>query len=328
MYKISLRNNKIFSCGENENLIEAARRAGIMLDHSCLSGRCSSCKTKVESGSSKPLSPEISLSEEEREEGYILSCIRAPISDMVLDVEDLGEYNLSLPKTVPAKIESLNKMTEDVIRVELRFPKNQGLNFISGQYIDVIRGTHKRSYSIANSQKPSGIIELLIKKYPGGVFSEYWFDEARPNDLLRVEGPKGTFFMRKSSSKENLVFLATGTGIAPIRSILETLSASPGDLDFQNIYLFWGVRFFSDLFWTPDEVNLPVQYFPVVSREHLPEMEKGYIQDVLIKNKLDLARSIVYACGSENMIKSAKDLLIKNGLPDSEFYSDAFVMSN
>lgn len=328
MYEISLKNNKNFRCSENETLVEAARKSGIILEHSCLSGRCSSCKVKVDSGLSEPTTEEFSLNNKEREDGYILSCIRTPKSDMLIQAEDLSEYDISIPKTLPAKINKIEKLTEDIIKIELRFPPTQKLNFIAGQYVNVIKGSNKRSYSIGSTSNENTSIELFIKKYPGGLLSNYWFNEAKINDLLRIEGPRGTFFIRNNSAFKNIIFLATGTGIAPVKSILETLSELTEDLTDKNIYLFWGVKYFNDLFWSPEKLGLNVNYFPVLSREKIPALEDGYVQNILLTKNIELAESIIYACGSNDMILEAKNKLMENGLPDHNFYSDAFVTSN
>ncbi len=327
MYQISLKNNKRFECSENETLVEAARKSGIIIEHSCLSGRCSSCKVKVDSGLSEPTTEEFSLNNKEREDGYILSCIRTPKSDMQIQAEDLSEYGITIPKTLPAKINRIEKLTEDVIKIELRFPPTQKLNFIAGQYVNVIKGNIKRSYSIGSTSNENTSIELFIKKYPGGLLSNYWFNEAKINDLLRIEGPRGTFFIRNNSAFKNIIFLATGTGIAPVKSILETLSEL-GDLTEKNIYLFWGVKHLYDLFWNPEKLGLNINYFPVLSREKIPALENGYVQNVLLTKNIELSESMIYACGSNDMILAAKNKLIKNGLPDYNFYSDAFVTSN
>ncbi len=328
MYQISIKDNKTFRCTENETLVEAARKSGIILEHSCLSGRCSSCKVKVDSGLSEPTSEEFSLNNEEREGGFILSCIRTPKSDMQIHAEDLSEYGISIPRTLPVKINKIEKLTEDVIKIELRFPPTQKLHFLAGQYVNVIKGNIKRSYSIGSTSNENNSIELFIKKYPGGLLSNYWFNQVKVNDLLRIEGPRGTFFIRNNSTIKNIIFLATGTGIAPVKSILETLSKRIEDLTDKNIYLFWGVKYFNDLFWTPEKLGLNINYFPVLSREKIPALENGYVQNVLLTKNMELSESIIYACGSNDMILEAKNKLIENGLPDHNFYSDAFVTSN
>lgn len=325
MYKISLRNNVSFKCAANDTLVAAAKSEGIILEHSCLLGRCSSCKVKVQSGNSSPVTGELALTPKEIENGYILSCVRSPETDMILDTEDLSEYNIPQSKTIPAKIQELVNYGEGIMKVVLRFPPSQKFHFLNGQYINVIKGSIKRSYSIANENADSFTLELFIRNYDGGVMSNYWFNEAKINDLLRIEGPKGTFFRRNQDIK-NIIFLATGTGIAPVKSILENIMAT--DISYSNIYLFWGNRYTQDFFWDPRELDLPMTYFPVVSREQVAMVERGYVQDVLLNKGIDLVQTAVYACGSDKMIHQAQEKLIKKGLLEENFFSDAFVTTN
>jgi CDP-4-dehydro-6-deoxyglucose reductase len=328
MFKINLKNNKYFQCSENETLIEGARKSGIILDHSCLSGRCSSCRVMVDSGLSEPTTAELGLSDKDKKGGYILSCVRTPKSNMEIQAEDLSEYGIGVAKIVPAKISVIEVVADDILKVILRFPPNQSLNFISGQYVNIVKGDIKRSYSIANSPNENSSLEFFIKKYPGGLLSNYWFNEAKINDLLRIEGPKGTFFIRNNADCKNIVFLATGTGIAPVKSILESMADSPEKYRNATIYVFWGVKYFKDLFWNPENLAVDIKYFPVLSREENSLSESGHVQNVLLSKNIELKESVVYACGSNDMIQEAKVKLTENGLPDDNFYSDAFVTSN
>lgn len=321
MFKISLQDGKSFDCESNESIIAGALRNGVFLDHSCLSGRCSSCKFKLLSGETTCEMDELPLSEDDKSHGYILSCIRKPTSDILLDAEDLGEYGLTKPKTVPAKISEIKQLTEDIILVKLRFPPNQRPFFLEGQYVNVIKGSLKRSYSIANSSNALDL-ELIIKNYQGGQMSNYWFEEAKPNDLLRLEMPKGTFFLRNHPEKSTLLFLATGTGIAPIKSILENPIHSEKIKNFQRVIVLWGMKYKREIFWNP---TVDLEFIPALSRDTFP---KKYVQDVLLDLNLDFENTIIYACGSDEMIQQAKLISIKNGLIEKNFYSDAFVASN
>ena len=327
MFHISLKNSKTYQCSENETLIEGARKSGIILEHSCLSGRCSSCKVKVTSGISSATTLELGLSVDEVNAGDILSCVRKPMSDMKIEAEDLSEYGIVSSKIVAAKINSIDLLTDDVIKITLRFPPNQFLQFIAGQYVNLIKGNIKRSYSIASAPNSDSIVEFFIKKYDGGLFSNYLFNEAKVNDLLRVEGPKGTFFLRNIDCK-NVILLATGTVIAPVKAILESINANPTKFEDKSVYVFWGGRYFKDLFWTPSFDNFNLSYTAVLSREKSIFAEFGYVQDVLLNKNIELSDSVVYACGSNSMIQTAKDKLVANGLMKDNFYSDSFVISN
>ena len=328
MFEIELKDATRFDCSENETVFQAAKNSGVLLEHSCLSGRCSSCKAKLISGRFEHMQPETVLTAAEREAGYMLSCIARPLTDIKLDIEDLMQYNIPSTKTIPAKIERLTHLTDDVVEVVLRTPPAHKLKFLAGQYVNIIKGSVKRSYSIASAPRTDGKLAFLIRRYKGGVMSQYWFHEAQENDLLRVEGPLGTFFLRDLSAFKSLILLATGTGIAPVKAILEQ-AAHNDILKTKEIHVFWGGRYIPDLFWEPQYGDLDIKYYPVLSREknqwtgHL-----GYVQDVVLQSDIDLATAQVYACGSEAMIHASKQVLTKEGLQDSQFYSDAFVTSN
>ncbi len=323
MYNISLI-NKSFLAGEGLTIFGSAKDQNVILEHSCLSARCRSCVAKVLSGSTESLNTDFVLSEKERAEGYILTCNAIPKSDLILDVEDLSDYALSKSKIFPAKIQSIDYLTDEVVHLKLRMPPSVSFNYLSGQYVNIIRGNIKRSYSIANGSNELDYLEFFIKKYDHGTMSKYWFEEAKPNDLLRVEGPLGTFFLR-DTLKKNIVFLATGTGIAPVNSILNSFDESI--FDTKNVYLFWGEKKLDNLFLEFNQFER-VEFLKVLSREKSENTYQGYVQDALLSSGIDLEDSQIYACGSNEMIKSARELLISLGLDSKEFYSDAFVISN
>jgi CDP-4-dehydro-6-deoxyglucose reductase len=328
MYTITLKNGKSYSCSASDTLFHGAKANGILLDHSCLAARCSSCKVRVLEGTTESMQEENILTTVEIDKGYVLSCNVKPKSDIKLDVVDLGEYNLSPSRTLPAKIQSLELLTPSVLKVILRMPPTQKFNFLAGQYVNIIKGSIKRSYSIANNVSDSGQLEFLIKNYPGGEMSKYFFDEAKKNDLLRIEGPLGSFFLR-STVAHNLVFLATGTGIAPVKAMLEQIYLNRESYRDKCIYVLWGGRYLEDLFWKPIFELENFHYVPVLSREN-PDWKGagGYIQNVLLNLIDDLGDTEVYACGSNQMIEAAHELLTSKGLSDDKFYSDAFVQSN
>ena len=229
-------------------------------------------------------------------------------------------------KIVPVRINSLELLSEDIIQVELRLPPASNFVFLEGQFIDIIGpNSVRRSYSIASISSNKEII-LLIKRVKDGELSNYWFNEAKSSDLLRIEGPKGTFFLRDRAKP--LVFLATGTGIAPIISILDELDSNPDFNQTENISLFWGNRVQRDFVWKPNFKKINVDFYPIVSRKDDEwKGEVGYVQDVALRIS-DSARKInVYACGASEMINSAKSSFVGAGLSESDFYLDAFVQS-
>ena len=259
--------------------------------------------------------------------GYILTCCRTATTPLLLDIEDLGELAKLQVRTLPCRIDRLRLLSNDVLEVTLRTPPASKLKYVPGQYVDMIgRDGLRRSYSIANAPREDGNLTLQIRKVTDGEMSHYWFNEARANDLLRMEGPFGTFSLRKTNAKQ-LILLATGTGIAPIKALLEQLSEYTQHA-FSVIHLYWGGRFEEDIYWPPTFPGLPLQFRPVLSRSPDSAGHKGYVQHAVLKDELNLSASVVYACGSEAMINSAYVELVAAGLNSRNFYSDAFVSSN
>ena len=323
-HTIHLKNSKTYTCEENTSLLQAALDSGITLEYSCLNARCSSCRVKILEGEVENLQDEQVLTTEEKAAGYVLSCNVVPRSEIVLDVEDLA-VTLPKPQVTPCKINSITALTPHIVEVVLRLPPKVDFQFLAGQYVDIIRNGHKRSYSISHSQYEGNQLKLFIRNYEGGLFSNYWFNEAKPNDLLRVEGPLGTFFYRHNEVCTDIVLLATGTGIAPIKAILEQLQASPELLVNKKIWLLWGGRKKEDLFWQPQTTLTNFTYIPVLTREDQWQGAKGYVQEIALQQPIHWQKAQVYACGSELMIQSAQKLLTQQGLKEENFFSDAFV---
>ena len=330
MYKVNLKNGKSFSCDASSTIFEAAKSNGIILEHSCLTARCRSCAVQVESGTTIDKLDDLVLSAEEKSNNWVLTCNAIPNSDLVLDIEDLADMKIFEKKIIPAKILTIKKLNDTVIEVSLRLPTSSNFAYNSGQYVNIIKGQIKRSYSIANAYQENASLTFFIKKYENGLMSHYWFNEAKINDLVRIEGPIGTFFLRETKV-ENIIFLATGTGISPIKAILESLNLHEQKYQNKKFWVFNGARFESDLFWNSNELNAisNFKYIPVLSRaSENCNGEKGYVQEIVLKSGIDLTNAQVYACGSNNMIESAKKTLVKNGLNIQNFFSDAFVATN
>ncbi len=324
MFDIKFEKKKIKSFGD-KTIFESAQENSLLIEHSCLTGRCSSCKAKLLSGTTVAIGGELGLTEDEKSQGYILTCVRQPKSDIELDVDILENVNFIKSKTIPSKISSITQVAPEVMKLVLRFPPNTEFKFNPGQYVNILKGNIKRSYSIAGQQDGNSLV-FFIKKYEDGKMSKYLFEEAMENDLLRVEGPLGSFFLRETSST-NIIFLATGTGIAPVLSMIQN-SASRAQLENKNVFLFHGGRSKEDLIEYPFFKQSAIHYFPTLSRSEEVDYHFGYIQTIVLSEQIDLKQSTVYACGSEKMIKEAKSLLVNNGLNPKEFYSDAFLESN
>jgi len=328
MPQISLTSGTVFTGSSDISILDAATSAGVLLSYSCKTGRCSTCKCKVRSGQTRELYAETGLTEQEKEEGWILGCVRSAETDVIIEVDDLGGVVLPVVKTVPCRISHLLLLAPDVIQIKLRLPPNTEFSFIPGQYIDVIGpGGVRRSYSLSNASFADKYLDLHIRAVDGGAMSQYWFGQANVNDLLRLNGPLGTFFLRDVAGLD-LVFLATGTGFAPVKAMLESIhNLAPAHAP-NSVTVLWGGRTPQDIYFDVERISGDFRFIPVLSRaDDQWSGARGYVQQALLSGLPDLQHAAVYACGSEAMIRDARATLILAGLPANRFYSDAFVRS-
>lgn len=327
MSVVTLNTGRSFIAEPAASILDAARSAGVTLEYSCRTGRCGVCKAPVLSGSTALLRSEQSLSEAETASGVILTCCRSATDDVSLDIEPLDRMAGLEIKTIPARIVSIDRLAPDIIGVVLKTPPTSPLRFLPGQYVDVIANGIRRSYSLANAPRADGLLELIIKRYPGGYLSRFWFEQAKPNDLLRIEGPFGTFFLREEGPT-NIVFLATGTGIAPVKALLEELAADPTRSNRHRVSVFWGNRQAESFCLNPVPLGLDLSFHHLLSGPDVGWAgQRGYVQDAAIKTGIDPDDTVAYACGSTAMINSARATLAVRGLPPKRFFSDAFVSS-
>jgi CDP-4-dehydro-6-deoxyglucose reductase len=324
---VTLSNGRSFVADSHVSILDAALGHGIVLEYSCRTGRCGTCLATVISGRTASLRDEECLSGADKEAGRILTCCRAAEDDVELDIADLPRLAGIAIKTVPCRIADVVVLAPDVLGVTLRLPPASPLQFVPGQYVEVIAKGVRRSYSLANAPRPDGMLELHIRNYPGGVLSRFWFEEAKTGDLLRLQAPLGTFFFRDLAAGP-ILFLATGTGIAPVKSILDEFAARPELTGGRDIHVYWGNRQQRDVYWTPQYADLPVRFVPVLSRPGEGWTgRRSYVQDAALADLRRFEHAEVYACGSQSMIEAAKSLLVANGLPPRHFFSDAFVTS-
>lgn len=328
MHTVTLNTGRTFCADPAMPILDAARNAGAVLEYSCRTGRCGKCKAPVIQGATTVLRYEESLSATEVADGVILTCCRAAAGDVTLDVEPLDQLVGLEVSTIPARVVSIDRLAPEVVRVFLRIPPKSFLRFLPGQYIDVLADGIRRSYSLANAPRADNLLELIIKKYPGGRLSDFWFNRARVNELVRLEGPFGTFFLR-DPSPVNITFLATGTGIAPVKAILEELAKDPMRASHHRIRVFWGNREVDNFCWDPVELGLDIAFHHLLSGDAMNwRGRRGYVHDAAIIDGIDCNETAVYACGSNAMITSAEQALLAMGLPARRFFSDAFVSSN
>lgn len=316
---------KQFTSDSDQSLLDAALKSSLIFEYSCKNGQCGVCKTTLLKGKVVELRDQLGLTERDKKEHKILTCCCAAETDIEIDATDLSVLHGIDIKTLPARVSHIVKLTKNIIEVRLRLPPTANFQFIEGQYIDVIWGAVRRSYSIASVSSDKELT-LLIKLFENGQMSDYWFNQAKANDLLRIEGPKGTFFLRDTS--KSLIFLATGTGIAPVKSILSKLENDPDYQQSQTIKVYWGNRSPEEFVWEVSFKKLNIAFHNVLSRPvDSWSGEIGYVQNVALAKRPDIDDVVVYACGSNAMIQSAKKRFLESGLLDENFHSDAFVQS-
>jgi len=316
---------KSFPFIEGTTILDSAIDNGINFAHSCKNGRCGICKTTLTKGEIEEIRNQTALVGGTNKE--FLSCCCIPKTDITIDAKDLSVLRDIKKVLVPAKINALELLSKDIIKIDLRFPPGNSLNFIEGQFIDLIGPNGiKRSYSIA-STKDNILISLIIKRVDKGIMSEYLFNKAKVNDLLRIEGPKGTFFVRDLS--KHLIFLATGTGIAPIISILASIDSNKNYKQNRNITLIWGNRDPKNFFWKPEFVNIHIDFVCLISQVNKNWNQGfGYVQDFLFQSVKNINDSDIYASGSNDMINDLRTRLEASKFDLQNFYSDAFLPTN
>ena len=331
-FQISVQpSNRQFTCDDGETVLAAAIRAGVGLPYGCKNGACGSCKGKLLSGSiDQGKHQEKALSAAEAEQGQALFCCAVPHTDLVIEAREVlgvGEFPI---KKMPSRVAKIERVTDDVAIISLQLPANERLQYLAGQYIEfLLKDNKRRSYSMANAPYKDEQITVHIRHMPGGLFTDQVFGTMKERDILRFEGPLGTFFLREDSSKP-MILLASGTGFAPIKAIIEQATHNKTE---RTIVLYWGGRRPRDLYmhelceeWARTLPNF--RYVPVVS-DALPEDNwngrTGFVHRAVIDDFADLSSYQVYACGAPIVVDSAKrDFIALRQLPEDEFYADSF----
>jgi len=326
--------NRSFAVERDEPILAAAIRQGVGLPYGCRDGACGSCKSKLVQGRVLHGAHQLkALSAEEEAAGFILTCCAAPQTDCVVEARSVpgaGEFPVL---KLPSRVLSLERAAPDVMVVKLQLPANQNLQYRAGQYVEfILRDGARRSYSMANAPHALGTppaIELHLRHMPGGKFTDHVFTAMKEKDILRMEGPLGSFFLREDSDKP-MILLASGTGFAPIKAIIEQMQHKGIT---RPAVLYWGCRRASDLYrhaWClQTAASMPnLRYVPVLS-EPAPEDEwtgrTGFVHQAVMADWPDLSGHQVYACGAPVMVDSAqRDFVARCGLPAQEFYADSF----
>lgn len=322
-----------FSVDENEFVLDAALRAGINLAYACRDGKCGTCRcTRLAGTVDYPAGAPAALAKPEVGVDAVLPCVARAASDLRLEAAELSGPSDIKIKKLPCRIAHLDRLNHDVVRLRLKLPDSQRLRFLAGQYIDfLLKDGRRRSFSIANAPHDDTWLELHVRHVNGGEFTDFIFENPPEKALLRIEGPLGSFYLREDSRRP-IIFMAGGTGFAPIKGIIEHAIASGIT---RPMYLYWGVRSLRDLYmdslprnWAAK--NDHIHYLPVLS-EPLPEDgwqgRKGYVHDAILEDFDDLSGFDIYAGGPPEMVNAGFRAFQSRGLTEEHYFSDAFEYS-
>ena len=325
--------NHQYQSQEHETILESALREGFTLPYGCRNGACGSCKGKILEGRvDYGKYQDNALSENEKHAGMALFCTASPLTDVVIECKEVGTVRDIPVKTMPCRVQKMDKVAHDVMVLYLKLPANERLQFLAGQYIDILLKDGKRcSFSIANAPHDDEFLQLHVRHIPGGEFTGNVFNVMQEKAILRFEGPHGSFFLREESEKP-IVFVAGGTGFAPIKGIIEHAFQAHCK---REMVLYWGARSLRDLYmaelprqWRSEHANFT--FIPVLS-EPLPEDNwqghTGLVHQAILDDFTDLSGYQVYACGAPQMVDVARQTFTARGLPEEEYFADAFTFS-
>lgn len=319
-----------FHVDEGEKVLDAALRQGISMPYGCRNGACGSCKGKLLTGSvNYPDGLPGGISEAEQAEGDALFCQCHAQSDLEIQVRESEETGDIPIRTLPCRVDRIDHLSHDVIRMYLKLPETERLQFLAGQYIEILlKDGERRAFSLANAPHDDAFLELQIRHVEGGQFTDYVFSKMKDKTLLRFEGPHGSFYLRENSDNP-IIMVAGGTGFAPVKGMVEH-AISEGIT--RDIHIYWGVRAYRDLYlpdlpasWAEKYPN--ITFTPVLSEpmdEDNWQGRTGFVHETVMEDYTDLSGFDIYAGGPPVMVKSIYEAFIDKGMSQDNFFSDAF----
>jgi len=343
-FTVTIRpSGRTFATEGDETVLAAALRNGVGLPYGCKNGACGTCRSRLLEGTlaHKPHSAS-ALSDADEAKGYTLVCSAIPQSDLVIEARELTGFGDIPIRKMPARVAKIDRVAPDVAIVSLQLPASERLQFRAGQYMDfILKDGARRQYSMATAPHADELIQLHIRHTPGGAFTDRLFGVVEPpvreRDILRIEAPLGTFFLREDNARP-IVLLAGGTGFAPIKAIAEHIFHERINVDesgkpAREVRLYWGARSRADLYmdalpaqWAAAQPNF--RYVPVLSEPKAEDAwtgRTGFVHRAVIDDLPDLSGHQVYACGAPAMIDAARrDLAAQCRLPEDQFFADAF----
>ncbi|GAA0790398.1 FAD-binding oxidoreductase [Marinobacterium sediminicola] len=318
---------KTYEVQADTSILDAGLKAGVVLKHGCRDGQCGDCRTELKSGQVEY--PEgLVLSETDIAGTTVLTCQAKALSDVVLHSPEVTSFEGVTVQKVAARVMGKEQLADDVVKLTCKLAPGAVFNYVPGQYVDLtIKNVVTRSYSMATAEAVDGSIELHIRLVPGGQATPMIFEDVQLKNVVTIEGPFGTFYLRDSDAPA--IFLASGTGFAPIKALMEQLIATGKG---RRVHLYWGGRRAQDLYM--DELCRQWQsdldwfeYTPVLS-DDLSDWEgrTGFVHAAVMEDYSDLSGYQVYACGAPVVIDSARrDFVAECDLDQSNFFADAFV---
>lgn len=319
-----------FAADPGETVLAAALRAGLNLPHSCKGGHCAACCVRVLSGNfDYEAGRPAGITPEEADRGFALLCQARALTDLTLEVREPRAAAEVEVKSLPCRIDRMERLTDDVMAVFLRLPAVETLPFRAGQYVDIILSEgRRRSFSIASAPADGPLIELHVRRASSSGFTGQLFDSMRAGTLLRIEGPLGQFWFRGESPRPALM-VGGGTGYAPLRAMLRQLLAHG---ERRPITLFWGGRASADLYedvWLTNvaTVRPTFRYRPVLSESDAGTsgpVLTGLVHEAVLQEFPDLSGHDVYASGPPAMIQAIRDVFPAHGLPREQLFFDSF----
>lgn len=330
-YTVTLKpSGHSFPAPDDTTVLQAAMDAGLTLPYGCRNGACGACKGRVVEGQvDHGEAQEHALPAGDRAAGLTLLCCARPRSDLVLEVREVSSQTDIPIKTMPCRVEELRRVADDVMVMRLRLPSNERLQFLAGQYIEFLLSDGKRrAFSLANAPHEDEILELHVRRIPGGNFTEQVFSSMKAKDILRFEGPLGSFRLREESAKP-MVLVAGGTGFAPIKALVE--HAIHNHIE-RPMSLYWGAKNRAGLYlpdlpqqWAADHAQL--RYVPVLSEPEAGDAwtgRTGLVHQAVLDDIADLSGYQAYVCGAPAMVEAAQRDFLARGLPADEFFADIF----
>ena len=334
-YEVTINpSGHVYKISAYQTVLEAAIDAGYNLPYGCRNGACGACKGKLVSG-------EVdygeyqgnALTDAEKDAGLALFCCARPQSDLVIESREVGTNTGVRPRILPARVQKMEKLSHDVMALFLKLPSNERMQFMAGQYVEfLLKDGKRRAFSLANAPHDDEFLEMHLRLIPGGTFTNYVFTEMQEKAILRLEGPFGTFYLREDSAKP-IISVAGGTGFAPIKGIIEHMLHIKSQ---RPIVLYWGARTREDLYMPSLPQNWAAyhpgfKFVPVLSEPQETDNwqgRTGLVHQAVLDDYADLSPYQVYCCGAPAMVDIVHVAFQERGMPEDEFFSDAFTYAN